>query len=161
VLDALLDRIAGFAAQQRYEEAAVVRGRLGALLRAAIRMQRLHSLTSIAELVAARPAAAGGWELVVVRHGRLVAADVSPRGTHPRPIVDTLITTAETVRPAPGPVPCASAEETERILAWLERDGTRLVHTSEGWSLPAAGASRFRALLTKVEQAATHPYVHQ
>ena len=72
-----------------------------------------------------------------------------------------MLATAETVRPGPGPTPCASAEETERILAWLERDGTRLVQTTHGWALPATGASRFRALLTKVEQGATHPFVHQ
>jgi len=157
----LLERIAGYAGRGRYEEAAVVRSRLAALLRATIRMQRLHSLTTIAELVAARPAAKGGWELAVVRHGRLVAAGVSPPGTHPRPVIEVLLASAETVRPGPGPTPCASAEETERVLAWLERDGTRLVQTSDGWALPAAGASRFRNLLTKCEQAATQPYVYQ
>jgi DNA polymerase-3 subunit epsilon len=124
-------------------------------------MQRLRSLTMIAELVAARPANGGGWEIAVVRHGRLVAAGVSAPRTHPRPVIDALVASAETVRPGPGPTPCASPEETERVLAWLERDGTRLVHTSEGWALPATGASRFRALLIQVEQAATHPYVHQ
>jgi DNA polymerase-3 subunit epsilon len=161
VVSGLLARIAHFATGQRYEEAAVVRARLGTLLRATIRLQRLRSLTVIAELVAARPADAGGWELVVIRHGRLAAAGVSPPRTHPRPVIDMLLASAETVRPGPGPTPCASAEETERILAWLERDGTRLVHTSDGWALPVAGASRFRALLTRVEQAATQPYVHQ
>jgi len=160
VVQRLLERIAAYASRDRYEEAAVVRGRLSALLRATIRMQRLRSLTAIAELVAARPAAAGGWELAVVRHGRLAAAGVSPPGTHPRPVIEVLLASAETVRPGPGPTPCASAEETERVLAWLERDGTRLVHTSDGWALPAAGASRFRTLLTKCDQA-THPYVHQ
>ena len=161
VVDGLLARIAGYAATHRYEEAAVIRGRLGALLRATIRMQRLRSLTGIAELVAARPGASGGWELAVVRHGRLVAAGVSPPRTHPRPVIDTLLASAETVRPGPGPTPCATPEETERVLAWLERDGTRLVQTTHGWSLPAAGASRFRNLLIQVEQAATQPYVHQ
>jgi DNA polymerase III subunit epsilon len=161
VVEGLLARIAHFATSHRYEEAAVVRARLGAVLRATIRMQRLRALTLIAELVAARPAEAGGWELAVIRHGRLAAAGVSPPRTHPRPVIDMLLASAETVRPGPGPTPCASAEETERILAWLERDGTRLVQTSDGWALPATGASRFRALLRRVEQAATHPYVQQ
>ncbi len=161
LVDRLLERIGAYASRDRYEEAAVVRRRLGVLLRATIRMQRLRSLTTIAELVAARPGKAGGWELAVVRHGRLVAAGISARGTHPRPVIDVLLKSAETVRPGPGPTPCASAEETERVLAWLERDGTRLVQTSDGWALPAAGASRFRTLLTKCEQAATQPYVHQ
>jgi DNA polymerase-3 subunit epsilon len=161
VVSGLLERIARYAADRRYEEAAVIRGRLGALLRATIRMQRLRSLTTITELVAARPADGGGWEIAVVRHGRLVAAGVSAPRTHPRPVIDALVASAETVRPGPGPTPCASPEETERILAWLEREGTRLVHTSEGWALPATGASRFRSLLIQVEQAATQPYVHQ
>jgi DNA polymerase-3 subunit epsilon len=161
LVDRLLARIAAFAQTQRYEEAITVRSRLGALLRATIRMQRLRSLTTIAELVAARPAASGGWELAVVRHGRLAAAGVSPPRTHPRPVVEMLVASAETVRPGPGPTPCASAEETERVLAWLERGDSRLVRVSDGWALPAIGAGRFRTLLTKVEQAATHPYVHQ
>ena len=161
VVARLLERIGTLAASQRYEEAAVIRGRLGALLRATIRMQRLRSLTTIAELVAARPANPGGWELTVIRHGRLVAAGVSPPRTHPRPVIDALLASAETVRPGPGPIPCASAEETERLLAWLEREGTRLVQTTHGWALPAAGASRFHSLLLQVEQAVTQPYVRQ
>jgi DNA polymerase-3 subunit epsilon len=156
----LLARIDGLAADQRYEEAGVLRGRLGSLLRATIRMQRLRSLTVIAELIAARPAARGGWELAMVRHGRLVAAGTSAPRTHPQPTIDALLATAETVRPGPGPTPCASAEESERVLAWLEKPDTRLVMTSEGWALPATGAARFRDLLARVERAGTHPYVH-
>ncbi len=153
----LLARIDGFSQVQRYEEAAAVRGRLGALLRAAIRMQRLRALTVIAELVAATPATAGGWDLAVVRHGRLVAAGTSPPGQHPRATIDVMIATAETVRPGPGPTPCASAEESERILAWLEAPTCRLVQVSDGWSLPAGGAGRFRSLLELVDRAATQP----
>ncbi|GIH18710.1 DNA polymerase III subunit epsilon [Rugosimonospora africana] len=159
LVEALLARIDGFAAGQRYEEAGVLRGRLGALLRATIRMQRLHSLTVIAELVAARPAAGGGWELAVVRHGRLVAAGTSAPRVHPQPTIDALLATAETVRPGPGPTPCASAEESERVLAWLEKPDARLVEVSEGWALPATGAGRFRDLLAKVERATNQPYV--
>ncbi|GAA5184028.1 DEDD exonuclease domain-containing protein [Rugosimonospora acidiphila] len=160
LVEALLSRIDGFAADRRYEEAGVLRGRLGALLRATIRMQRLRSLTVIAQLIAARPATRGGWELAVVRHGRLVAAGTSAPRVHPQPTIDALLASAETVRPGPGPTPCASAEESERVLAWLEQPDARLVEMSEGWSLPAVGAGRFRDLLTKVERAATHPYVH-
>ncbi len=156
----LLERIGGLADEQRYEEAAQLRRRLGALLRAAIRMQRLRSLTSIAELVAARPAARGGWEFAVVRHGRLVSAGVSPPRVHPGPTIEALVATAETVRPGPGPTPCASAEESERVLDWLEKPDSRLVRVSDGWSLPAAGAARYRDLLIRVERATTHPYVH-
>ena len=151
VVDALLARIEVLSAAERYEEAAVVRGRLVAVLRAAVRMQRLAALTGIAELAAARPAARGGWELALVRHGRLAGAGVSPPGVHPRPTIAAIRATAETVLPGHGPVPAATAEETERILSWLERPETRLVESTDGWASPVAGAGRFRDLLTKAE----------
>jgi DNA polymerase-3 subunit epsilon len=155
VVRALLARIALLSDRQRYEEAAVIRSRLVALLRATVRMQRLGALTRLAEIVAARRNAIGGWEIVVVRHGRLAAAATSPSREHPRPTLDAARATAETVRPGPGPVPAASAEETERILAWLEHPDTRLVETSGDWVSPARGAARFAALLSRAEAAAT------
>ncbi|MFF3857362.1 DEDD exonuclease domain-containing protein [Micromonospora sp. NPDC002575] len=156
VVHALLARIGALAADQRYEEATVVRARLAAVLRATVRMQRLTALAGIAELAAARPAARGGWELALVRHGRLAGAGVSPPGVHPRPTIELIRATAETVPPGPGPVPRASAEESERILSWLERPETRLVEMSSGWASPVAGAARFRDLLSKIESAASH-----
>ncbi|MGC4896895.1 DEDD exonuclease domain-containing protein [Micromonospora sp. DT31] len=156
VVDALLARIEALSAARRYEEAAVVRGRLVAVLRAAVRMQRLAALTGIAELAAARPAARGGWELALVRHGRLAGAGVSPPGVHPRPTIAAIRATAETVLPGHGPVPAATAEETERILSWLERPETRLVESTAGWASPVAGAGRFRDLLTKAENGGSH-----
>ncbi len=153
VVDALLARIDALAAGQRYEEAAVVRSRLVAVLRATVRMQRLSALTVIAELSAARRTNAGGWEIAVIRHGRLAAAGSCPPRTHPRPVLDMLRASAETVLPGPGPVPSASAAETERILAWLERPDTRLVETSAGWASPASGAARFFDLLARAEAA--------
>jgi len=116
--------------------------RLVAFLRTAVRMQRLAALTGLAELVAARPSATGGWELAVVRHGRLAGASTTPGRTDPRPFVRALVATAETVRPGPGPTPCASAEETERIERWLGGPGVRLVHLDGEWSWPATGAAR-------------------
>ncbi|MFD0821203.1 endonuclease, partial [Micromonospora zhanjiangensis] len=97
----------------------------------------------------------GGWELAVVRHGRLAAAATAPPGVHPRPVLDLARATAETVLPGHGPVPNASAEETERILSWLERPETRLVEISTPWSSPARGAARFRDLLGKAEAASS------
>ena len=55
--------------------------------------------------VGRRPAAptTGGWELAVVRHGRLAGAATSPPGAHPRPTLDLVRATAETVLPGPRP----------------------------------------------------------
>jgi DNA polymerase-3 subunit epsilon len=163
VVDRLLARVQKLAASRRYEDAARVRTRLAMLLRAAVRMQRLVSLTSLAEVAAARPAASGGWEIAVIRHGRLVAAGASSRGVYPRTTLAHLLSSAETVRPGPGPTPCASAEETERILGWLERADVRLVECPEGWAYPVTAAARFSDLLARAEAApaAADPLAHQ
>jgi DNA polymerase-3 subunit epsilon len=153
LVDRLLARIDRLSDARRYEDAARLRNRMAALLRAAVRMQRLAALTALPEVVAARPDPRGGWELSVVRHGRLAAAGASPPGTHPRLTLAALLATAETVRPGPGPTPCATAEETERILAWLERPEVRLVECPEGWSYPIRGAARFTDLLARAEAA--------
>ncbi|NJC83481.1 DEDD exonuclease domain-containing protein [Planosporangium mesophilum] len=153
VVRRLLDRMRSLSEGRRYEDAAAVRGRLVAFLKASVRMQRLASLTALSQVVAARPGAAGGWELAVIRHGRLAAAGASPPRVHPRPALDALLATAETVRPGPGPVPCASPEETERVLAWLERPETRLVEVDGGWASPVDGAGRWRELLATAEAA--------
>ncbi|GID63214.1 DNA polymerase III subunit epsilon [Actinoplanes cyaneus] len=155
VIEAVVARIEALSDKQRYEEAATVRSRLIALLRALIRMQRLDALTRLPEIVAARRDDQGGWEIAVIRYGRLAAAATSPPRAHPRPTLDAARLTAETVLPGPGPVPAATAEETERILAWLERVDTRLVETSGDWVSPARGAARFSTLLTRAESAAS------
>ncbi len=86
----LLARIETLAGRHRYEQAAQVRARMAALLRATVRMQRLTALTALTEVVAARPAGSrpgrpdGGWEIAVIRYGRLVAAGTSVPPTHPR-----------------------------------------------------------------------------
>jgi DNA polymerase III subunit epsilon len=140
LVDALRRRIDALGAEQRYEEAAEQRDRLAAFVRGAARLQRLTALTGCAELVAARPAFTGGWELVVVRHGRLAAAGCAPRGAAVRPYIDALVATAETVVAGPGPLPASSAEEVECVLRWLERPGTRLVELEGTWACPVRGA---------------------
>jgi DNA polymerase-3 subunit epsilon len=147
VVERLTTRIAELAADQRYEDAAFQRDRLAALVRSVASLQRIVALTSVPELVAARPTADLGWEVSVVRHGRLAAAGVIPRGAHPGPYVDALVATAETVLPGPGPLPAATAEEVGCVLRWLESDGVRLVRLEGELASPAFGAGRLRAWL--------------
>ncbi|SDT29498.1 DEDD exonuclease domain-containing protein [Jiangella sp. DSM 45060] len=142
----LLERITVLAGQERYEEAAVRRDRLATLVRSLVRSQRMASLASVPQLVAARRREVGGWELHVVRHGRLAGAEVTPPGVDPRPAVEALVATAETVQPAPSPLPAATAEETECVLRWLETPGTRLVRVDGVWTLPWPGAGAYTAV---------------
>jgi DNA polymerase-3 subunit epsilon len=160
LLDAVRRRMATLSVQQRYEEAAGHRDRVAAFVRTAALMQRLTALASCRELVAARPGFAGGWDLAVVRHGRLVGAAASPAGAAPRPYVDALLATAETVTPGPGPLAAAGAEEMEQVLRWLDQPGTRLVALDGTWCSPARGAGRLREWLGAADagRQATQPF---
>ena len=140
-------RIAALSLQERFEEAAVVRDRLLAFVRAATRVQRIAPLAGTAELVAARRRDDGGWEVVVVRHGRLAGTTVAPRGADPTPYIDALRATAEVVAPPPLPAPAASPEETEKVLRWLESDGVRVVAIDGSWTCPVHGAAAERERL--------------
>jgi DNA polymerase III subunit epsilon len=141
LLDATRRRMASLSGQQRDEEAGGMRDRAVAFLRTAARMQRLAALAACPQLVAARRGFAGGWDIAVVRHGRLAGAARTPYGAAPRPFVDALVATAETVLPGIGPTPAATAEEMDCILRWLAEPDTRLVDLDGVWCSPAAGAS--------------------
>ncbi|MGH8966049.1 MAG: DEDD exonuclease domain-containing protein, partial [Actinomycetes bacterium] len=142
VIGAVSRRMTALAASERFEDATTFRDRLAAFIRGASRTQRLSSLTRCAELVAARREDDGRWAVHVVRHGRLAAAGVIPPGAHAGQSVQTLCASAESVAPGPGPTPAATAEETEKILRWLESDGVRLVRVEGDWTCPIGGATK-------------------
>jgi DNA polymerase-3 subunit epsilon len=152
VVEAIATRMRALAAEQRYEDAGVHRDRLASFVRAASRTQRLTALTGCAELVAARREDNGRWAVHVVRHGRLAGAGVIPPDAHAGAWVDQLRLMSETVSPGLGPTPAATAEETEKVLRWLESPGIRLVDVDGEWSCPVQGASRHLATHDAVEQ---------
>jgi len=143
--------IAALSAQQRYEEAAECRDRLAAFLRGAARTERLRPLQEAAEVVAARrPAGPGsGWEILVMRYGRMVGSAVSRPGADPRVLIESLRSSAAAVDRPTHAGGAASAAETELLYQWLCAQGVRLVHWSSGdgeepgWSMPRRGASAY------------------
>ena len=153
-LHRLADAVAALGARQRFTDAADHRDRLADLAAVLARTQRLGAVAATAELVAARPDGARGWDLAVVRHGRLAAAGRARRGVPPLPVVDALVATAETVRPGPGPLCGAPPEEVAVVTRWLERPGTRLVRTSTPWALPRRGAGSWAAWVRRARDAA-------
>lgn len=146
VVAALERRVRRLADQERYEEAAAARDRLLAFLTAAARLQRLSALARIPQLVAASPLG-GGWELVVVRYGRLAGSAVVPAGAAPRPYLDAVTSTAEAVVPGPGPLAATRADEVSLVHSWLTRPGVRLVEVDGTWDSPVFGAGRCREWL--------------
>jgi DNA polymerase-3 subunit epsilon len=165
VLAAAQRRMVSLSAQERFEEAAAHRDRAGSFVRAVDRMQRLAGLASCRQLVAARPGFGGGWELAVVRYGRLAGASTVPVGAAPAPYIQAVVATSETVTPAPGPLGvhplgAATAEEIGQILKWLGEPGARLVALDGEWSSPVDGAGRLRHWLDAAEEgrAAARPF---
>ena len=146
VVASLSARMTRLAADERYEDASAYRDRLAAFLRGAARTQRLQAMTRCPEIVAARRQDDSRWSVHVVRHGRLAAAGVIPSGADAGQWVSELRRCAETVDPGPGPTPAASAEESEKILRWLESDGVRLVHADGEWTCPVGGAAKHLAV---------------
>jgi DNA polymerase III subunit epsilon len=141
VVSSLLRRMSALAADERFEDATSHRDRLAAFIRGVARTQRLRALTRCPEVVAARKED-DRWAVHVIRFGRLAAAGVIPAGRDAGSWVQELRAGAETVGSGPGPTPSASAEETEKILRWLESDGVRLVHVDGEWSCPVGGATK-------------------
>lgn len=142
VVDALIPHIRELAGAERYEDAARHRDRVAAFVRAAARTQRLSALARCPELVAARRHTDGGWEIHAIRFGRLAGAGLAPANTHPQATIDLVLASAETVQRPPAPSPAASVEEAERILAWLEQPGVRMVSVHGEWSCPVNGAGK-------------------
>jgi DNA polymerase-3 subunit epsilon len=137
---AAVDELAG---RERFESAARARDRLAALILGLQRAQRLATLAALPEVVGARPDGRGGWEVAVLRFGRLAAAGVAPRGVAPMPVIDALRLGAQTVLTEPGPLRGAPAEEVRLLHRWLTTGGTRLVHAEPAWAEPARGAARW------------------
>jgi DNA polymerase III subunit epsilon len=146
----LESKLARLSEAQRYEQAGVVRDRIATVVRACARMQRLAALHRIDELVAARPDGSGGWELSVVKAGRLAAAGHAERGVPPGPVIEALRATADVVDDEHVPL----AEESECILRWLEEPGTRLAVASQAWAMPAFGAGGLRGYLAAQRESA-------
>ncbi len=121
---------------ERFEDAAVLTDRLEGLSRAALRHHRLASLARCPQIVAAYRTDAG-WEIHVVRHGRLAAAALARPGEVPQRVARDAVATAEWVAAPTGPAPAAIVEETERVADWLERPGVRLMEIDGDWCWPA------------------------
>ena len=143
---ALTARMDALAEQERYEEAAGWRDRLSALLRGIDLTTTADVLGQIAQLVAARPTDDLGWEVHVIRHGRLAAAGRIGPGVDPAGPLATLLAGAEDVTAPIRPTTAALPEETQLLARWLFSPGVRLVTLQGGpLAVPRRGAGAHRS----------------
>lgn len=156
VITAARARMALLAEQQRFEEASGWRDRLDAICRASHRTHRLSMLAQEPLLVAAEATDDLGWDIHVVRHGRLAAAGHARAGSDPRIHVETLVAQADHVDAAIGPAPAGLTEEAEEILRWLDSGSVRLVRASATWALPLHSGGREAADLLARRKLTSH-----
>ncbi|MFT3862102.1 DEDD exonuclease domain-containing protein [Micropruina sp.] len=135
VLTAAQGRLATLIQRERFEDAAVVTARLSGFATSALRHHRVASLARCPQIVAAYRQA-GNWEIHVIRYGRLAATARARPGDVPQAVARAAIAAAEHVEAPVAPQPAATIEETERIAAWLERPGVRLIEIEGQWSWP-------------------------
>ncbi|HYY79565.1 MAG TPA: DEDD exonuclease domain-containing protein [Actinomycetes bacterium] len=113
LLAPLREKMRRYAAEQRYEQAALVRDRLEALRRALDDRRRLATVRAAGELVLATPHPRGR-ELTVLRHGQLVSVTVAPAGEATLPATDD-------PGPASFPPPRHLADELRLVARWLDQ----------------------------------------
>jgi DNA polymerase-3 subunit epsilon len=129
LLDPLAERIIGFAAGRRFEEAAWARDRYRALA-AALQRRRAWSTLQLAGTI--RAETADGAEAALIERGRLVSAWTegghAPLSPLPRP--DTATT--------PLPLTSADAEEARLVWRWLTSGRVRLTEAEAPLAEPLA-----------------------
>lgn len=142
VVGAVSARMETLAAQERFEEAAAWRDRLAVLLRGIEITATADLLGRIPHLVAASPTVELGWDVHVIRHGRLAAAGSIPPHVDPHAMLPGIVASAQVVEPAARPLGAALPEETQVLARWLFSPGVRLVEL-EGppLALPRRGAA--------------------
>lgn len=156
VLRAIKDKITALGDAELFESAARLRDRLTVLADVLHRLHRLASISSIEEIVVARKTVEGGWELAVVRYGRLAGAATTQRRVHPMPVVEAITSAAETVIPDDSPLRGAPLEEVGLVARWMASEGIRIVRTSHGYAEPARGAGEWRQWCTRARAATQH-----
>jgi DNA polymerase III subunit epsilon len=128
ILGPLRRRMAGYAADQRYEQAAGARDRLEALTRALAETRRAAALATADEIILAR-AHPQGREVTVVRRGQLAAVGLlrdedRPAGaggtTGDHPGLEPLLAGASAPEVFDGPPPRHLADEVGLVTRWLE-----------------------------------------
>ena len=138
--DTLLSRIQTLAAGQHYEQAGAWLADLRTALHTIDRVQQRQALSRAGTIVAAAPRA-GGWDIHVVKYGRLAGAIHCPAHGDPKAASAAAVAAAEYVAEPESPFTAALAEETDLITSWLAHNSARLVHVDHVWALPLRSAA--------------------
>jgi DNA polymerase III subunit epsilon len=139
LLTPLRKKMHSYAAEQRYEQAALMRDRLEALSRALDDRRRIATICAAGDLVLAKPHPRGR-ELVVLRHGQLVSVTVVPTGGA---IQLTPSVPGQDPEPITGPPPRHRVDEIRLVARWLDQVAgeAELIAVSGTFASPAIGGA--------------------
>jgi DNA polymerase-3 subunit epsilon len=128
-----------YAAEQRYEQAAVTRDRLEALRRALDDRRRIATIRAAGELVLATPHPRGR-EVTVLRHGQLVSVTIVPTGDAIQPATSG---SEHGPEPITGPPPRHLVDEIRLAARWLDQVAgeAEVVAVSGTFASPAIGGA--------------------
>ncbi len=146
LLDRLRERMTAFAADGRFEEAAVARGRLHVVARTLLRSRTRAWVAACDDLVASRPGDTGDVEVVRIVRGRLVASCRAPAGTPDEHLLERVDARVPAGPVADGAPTTVEVEEVDLVSGWLEGPGTRLLRADGGaLTQPVAGGRALAA----------------
>lgn len=144
-IENMLAEIQRLADSHRFQRASLYRDRTAALIYSLDKQQRLSALANLPLLNLAYPDDRGGWNLAIIKYGRLAAATNAPRGSNATYIAALLDESAETVIPTDNLYRGASVDELSIIWSWLIRPEMRIGPTEGILASPIQGAGRYRA----------------
>lgn len=139
VENSLRQRMVELSDAQRFEQAALWRDRMTTALRGVSDAVAFRAFCQLPQVVAASPRP-GGWDIHVIRYGRLAAAAFCAVNDDPHRVLDTTIAAAEHVEAPPPPASAALTEESRMLLRWLE--SARLIDVRGQWVLPVPHVPR-------------------
>lgn len=126
-----LGQLRELAEKEQFELAASYRDRLLAVFQAACRRETLLSLAANPEIIAAAPTDNNGWEIAVIRYGRLAAIGIAEGAIDPLALAEALKDDAERVPCPEIALGATPAEETEILGKWVFAPGTRLIEVAD------------------------------
>lgn len=129
-VESAMDNLRTLSFREEFERAADERDRLSALVRTAARHERLSLLSNIPELRASRPADRG-WEIIVVRWGRLAGSAVANSVHEVLGTVEALASATKAVERPETACGAAPVEETELLYNWITSPTARLLNSPD------------------------------
>lgn len=159
ILKTLQKRMSELALQERFEEAAEIRNRLGAFVRGSARGERIRSFTRVRELVLSNKIGekqgADNYELVLIRFGRLAASLVTSFDPNDAKRVIELLNAlrqiGEVVVDNGTILPASTHEEVEVLLRYAEKESVQILEIDGEWSRSIFGAGHVRSSIEKLK----------